>query len=98
MQKSLTPTAIVCTFALSVTLSAQGTTGKETAKPAQDKQAQSKQASADDKGSPDAAWMREVAMDGMAEVEHGRTASKSGENDEVRKFGERMVAHPSKAN
>jgi putative membrane protein len=42
--------------------------------------------------------MRQAANDGMAEVEHGRTASQNASSDEVKQFGQRMVDDHGKAN
>jgi len=47
--------------------------------------------------STDAVFMRTAAMDGMAEVEHGRLAAQNAANDEVKQFGQRMVDDHSKA-
>jgi putative membrane protein len=48
--------------------------------------------------SADAAFMRQAAMDGMAEVELGRLASQNGSAAEVKQFGQRMADDHSKAN
>jgi putative membrane protein len=45
----------------------------------------------------DAMFIRTAAMDGMAEVEHGRLAAQNATNDEVKQFGQRMVDDHSKA-
>jgi putative membrane protein len=45
----------------------------------------------------DAMFIRTAAMDGMAEVEHGRLAATNATNDEVKQFGQRMVDDHSKA-
>lgn len=39
----------------------------------------------------------DVAMDGMAEVEHGKLAGEKAANDKVKAFGQRMVADHGKA-
>ena len=46
----------------------------------------------------DAMFMRNAAIDGMAEVEHGRLAVQNATHDEVKQFGQRMVADHGKAN
>ena len=45
----------------------------------------------------DAMFIRTAAMDGMAEVEHGRLAAQQATHDEVKQFGQRMVDDHSKA-
>ena len=45
----------------------------------------------------DAMFIRTAAMDGMAEVEHGRLAAQHAAHDEVKQFGQRMVDDHSKA-
>jgi putative membrane protein len=52
------------------------------------------------KGAPaaaDAMFIRTAAMDGMAEVEHGRLAAQNAAHDDVKQFGQRMVDDHSKA-
>ena len=46
----------------------------------------------------DAMFMRNAAIGGMAEVEHGRLAAQNATHDEVKQFGQRMVADHGKAN
>jgi putative membrane protein len=45
----------------------------------------------------DAMFARTAAMDGMAEVEHGRLAAQNATHDEVKQFGQRMVDDHGKA-
>jgi putative membrane protein len=45
----------------------------------------------------DAMFIRTAAMDGMAEVEHGRLAGQNATNDEVKQFAQRMVDDHGKA-
>jgi putative membrane protein len=45
----------------------------------------------------DAMFIRTAAMDGMAEVEHGRLAAQNATHDEVKQFGQRMVDDHGKA-
>jgi putative membrane protein len=45
----------------------------------------------------DAMFIRTAAMDGMAEVEHGRLAAQHAAHGEVKQFGQRMVDDHSKA-
>lgn len=47
---------------------------------------------------PDQAFVLEAASGGMMEVELGRMAANQASNDEVKKFGQRMVDDHSKAN
>jgi len=44
------------------------------------------------------AFIKEAADGGMAEVELGRLAEKTGQRDEVKKFGQQMVTDHGKAN
>jgi len=67
----------------------QGATS--TAKPASGSPSQGTPAAAD------AMFIRTAAMDGMAEVEHGRLVAQNATNDEVKQFGQRMVDDHSKA-
>ncbi|MEO8627682.1 MAG: DUF4142 domain-containing protein [Betaproteobacteria bacterium] len=46
----------------------------------------------------DRKFMRNAAMDGMAEVELGRIASQNGASDQVKQFGQHMVDDHGKAN
>jgi putative membrane protein len=46
----------------------------------------------------DAAFMRTAAMDGLAEVEHGRLAAQNASAADVKQFAQRMVDDHSKAN
>ena len=45
----------------------------------------------------DSAFMRQAALDNMAEVEHGRAATQNASAAEVKQFGQRMVDDHSKA-
>ena len=45
----------------------------------------------------DAMFIRTAAMDGMAEVEHGRLAGQNATHDEVKQFAQRMVDDHGKA-
>lgn len=65
----------------------QGRGSQEKAKPAQEPAA-----------NPDAAFMRQAASDGIAEVEHGRAATQNASSNDVKQFGQRMVDDHSKAN
>jgi putative membrane protein len=47
---------------------------------------------------PDAKFAMEAANGGLAEVEHGKLASAHASNDDVKKFGDRMVDDHGKAN
>jgi putative membrane protein len=45
----------------------------------------------------DATFVRTAAMDGMAEIEHGRLAAQNASHDEVKQFAQRMVDDHGKA-
>jgi len=45
----------------------------------------------------DAMFIRTAALDGMAEVQHGRLAAQNATNAEVKRFGQRMVDDHRKA-
>ena len=47
---------------------------------------------------PDAAFVKEAAIGGMAEVELGNLAKERGSSSDVKQFGDRMVTDHSKAN
>ena len=47
--------------------------------------------------SPDAPFIGAAAMDGMAEVEHGRLAAQHASSPEVKRFAQRMIDDHSKA-
>jgi putative membrane protein len=46
----------------------------------------------------DSMFMRTAALDGMAEVEHGKLAAQNAASGEVKQFGQRMVDDHGKAN
>jgi putative membrane protein len=48
--------------------------------------------------SPDETFVMKAAMGGMAEVELGRLATEKAASDQVKQFGQRMVADHGKAN
>jgi putative membrane protein len=81
--------AVSVTFVAVSSVLAQAPPAGEKKKPGE-----SVQASA----SADAAFMRQAAIDGMAEVEHGRLAAQNAESADVKEFGQRMVDDHSKAN
>jgi putative membrane protein len=49
-------------------------------------------------GSADTSFIRQAAMDGMAEVQLGQLAAKNASSADVKQFGQRMVDDHSKAN
>ena len=49
-------------------------------------------------GAADTAFAKQTAMDGIAEVEHGRLAADKATNPDVKQFGQRMVDDHTKAN
>jgi putative membrane protein len=89
--KWLTLAGVVCVLGLSPIVAAQGTGGTAVQTAAQ-KPGDAKQAE-----NPDAMFMRTAAMSSTAEVAHGQLASKNAANEEVRKFGQRMVEDHTKA-
>lgn len=48
--------------------------------------------------SADSTFMRTAAVDGMAEVEHGKLAAEHAASNDVKQFGQRMVDDHGKAN
>ena len=94
MKRQLTVTAfapvLACAFAVSISAWSLQTPAAQT--PASGRSA------AASKSSADAAFMRQAANDGMAEVEHGRLATQNASSDDVKQFGQRMVDDHSKAN
>jgi putative membrane protein len=46
---------------------------------------------------PDAAFIGNAAMDGLAEIEHGRLAAQQASSAEVKKFAQRMIDDHQKA-
>jgi putative membrane protein len=89
-ESSMTRWVIAVLVCFSVSLAAQ-----ETAKPSPQTQKPSASAGAQ---AADATFIREAAMDGMAEVEHGRLAETNAESADVKQFAQRMVTDHSKAN
>jgi putative membrane protein len=82
------------TFAMTFGLSAIGSTQS---KPDPTKAG----ATQDDKAQPksaDSTFMKTAAMDGMAEVEHGKLAAENAASGEVKQFARRMVDDHGKAN
>jgi putative membrane protein len=86
MNQSFTVTVLVC--AMAATLAA----GQESSAPQRQGQTGAKAANAD------AVFMRTAAMDGLAEVEHGRLAAQNASAADVKQFAQRMVDDHSKAN
>jgi putative membrane protein len=97
-----TATAVMCALALTSPAAAQGTAGQPQTQAGQTKPGmQTGQKDTAPKGQSakaDTAFMQQAAMSSMAEIEHGRAATKNAEHDEVRKFGQRMIDDHSKAN
>jgi putative membrane protein len=92
---------LACALSAAPVVSAQSTT-PATPKPAQGtKPSTSKPDAAAQKSSvaaTDTTFAKQAAMDGMAEVEHGRLASEKASNSDVKQFGARMVEDHGKAN
>jgi putative membrane protein len=93
MKQVITTTALMCALAFSTGAAPDAFQGT-TAKPATQKPDTAKGQSA----AADAEFMRTAAMDGMAEVVHGKQATANAASDEVKKFGQRMIDDHGKAN
>ena len=96
MQKKLLSIApLVCALALSSNLvaaaGAQGTAGKPVTTQ------QKADATKGQSSSADAMFMQRAAMDSMAEVAHGKTATTNAADPEVSKFARRMIDDHTKA-
>jgi putative membrane protein len=91
--------ALASILAAAVTAGARPQTPEKPAKPAPPAAGQQEGAAAGSKqGGADAAFMRQAAMDGMAEVDHGRLATQNASSADVKQFAQRMVDDHSKAN
>lgn len=77
---------------------AQGSHGKSTATPSEDKMNQPNEKSMKQGMMKDENFVRKAAQGGMAEVKLGQLAAEKGSNDAVKKFGQRMVDDHTKAN
>lgn len=101
MNRWITAVGIVCVVA-GASLAEQSVLGLGSTSPSSATDPAQKPApkstEADKSASADAAFIRQAAMDGMAEVEHGRTATQNASSAEVKQFGQRMVDDHSKAN
>jgi putative membrane protein len=89
--------AIVCVMtvgpmALASVEEKSSTAGLSATEPGQDTKAAKPTMSAD------STFMRTAAMDGMAEVEHGKLAAQNAASSEVKQFAQRMVDDHGKAN
>jgi putative membrane protein len=93
MKDSIARALMVCLLAAGVTVAAQTPSPGAGQKPAPPAPADAK---AGAKG--DSAVVRQAAMGGMAEVEHGRLAAQNATHADVKQFGQRMVDDHSKAN
>jgi putative membrane protein len=82
----------------SETASGQTTSGSAHAKAKGKAQGAKTEGAAESSGQPDHAFVMEAASGGMMEVELGRMAGKQASNDDVKKFGQRMVDDHGKAN
>jgi putative membrane protein len=107
MRTIRTAAALMCALALASPAALQGTTGPDQTKPPEAKPGQEKPAAAagqkqdamkGQSAKADAAFMQEAAMSSMAEVEHGRAATKNAQHEDVRTFARRMIDDHTKAN
>jgi putative membrane protein len=97
MKSLFSVAAVVCAMTVGPVAMGSAQTKPDTTKPAtkgttQDAKATKQAATAD------TTFMKTAAMDGMAEVEHGRLAAQNAASDEVKQFGQRMVDDHGKAN
>ena len=97
MRALLSGVAIVC--AMAVAPSAVGTlqTKPTTAKPGTTATPQDTKGTKPSTGA-DSTFMKTAAMDGLAEVEHGRLVAQNAASPDVKQFAQRMVDDHSKAN
>ena len=91
----LSGVAIVCAMAVAPSALAQGK--PTTAKPGTAAAPQDTKSAKPDSGA-DATFIKAAAMDGMAEVEHGRFVAQNAASADVKQFAQRMVDDHSKAN
>jgi putative membrane protein len=75
-----------------------GSTSGSTHAKAKGTRAQKAEGSTESSRDPDQAFVKEAASGGMMEVEVGRMAGNQASNDDVKKFGQRMVDDHGKAN
>jgi putative membrane protein len=81
VRRLIGPLALACAFTWTVIASQEPATKPPGAKPA----------------SADAPFIGTAAMDGLAEVEHGRLATQNAASPDVKQFAQRMVDDHSKA-
>ena len=93
---------LACSVAIAPLVAAQGGTATpkptQGTKPSTSKPAGSAEKSKSTVAAADATFAKQAAMDGIAEVEHGRLASDKASNADVKQFGARMVEDHGKAN
>lgn len=94
MKRTVTTIAIVAAMAAAPAMAQTPPSGQTTPK---DRPASAKPQSAA-AANPDAAFAKEAAIGGMAEVELGNVAKERGSSSDVKQFADRMVTDHGKAN
>lgn len=96
MKRTVTTMAIVAALASAPALAQSGQGGQSQSPQARGASAQTHTAAKS--ANPDAAFAKEAAVGGMAEVELGNLAKERASSSDVKQFGDRMVTDHSRAN
>ena len=97
MKRIVTTMAIVAALAAAPAVAQTGQSGQAQPPKARGGSA-STQPAAEKSANPDAAFAKEAAIGGMAEVELGNIAKERASSSDVKQFADRMVTDHSKAN
>ena len=96
MKRTVTTMAIVAALASAPALAQAGHSGQS--QPPHGRGASAQAPAAAKSANPDAAFAKEAAVGGMAEVELGNLTKERASSSDVKQFGDRMVTDHSKAN